>query len=104
MKKLIALAIVVVISNFNGILLSVTGRRMPLYCADACGPKEGFSKPAYQVQLQSGDQYYFGSPNYPDNYNNSQTCSWEFIAPEGFEIQLDIEYFEVRNNNVHCNF
>ncbi|XP_061411371.1 cubilin-like [Lethenteron reissneri] len=35
------------------------------------------------------------SPNYPNNYSNNASCTWEAYAPPGYKIQLYINDFQV---------
>ena len=38
------------------------------------------------------------SPNYPENYPKSVTCSWIITVPIGYQVSLKIHSFEVTKN------
>ena len=43
------------------------------------------------------------SPNYPENYPKSVTCSWIITVPIGYQVSLKIHSFEVINNCIFTN-
>ena len=35
----------------------------------------------------------FASPNYPNNYPNSEDCSWGITVPDGFLVEVEFSHF-----------
>ena len=46
----------------------------------------------------------FASPKWPNSYPSGSRCSWRITAPEGHRIQVVIDSFALRQNDLgHCN-
>ena len=43
------------------------------------------------------------SPNYPEDYVPNKECIWVITVPEGFQVALKFQSFEVPNNHNHNN-
>ena len=38
------------------------------------------------------------SPNFPNNYNADETCSWTIIAPPGYRVQFAIQFLGIEDH------
>ena len=43
------------------------------------------------------------SPNYPEDYVPNKECIWVITVPEGFQVALKFQSFEVHNNHNRNN-
>lgn len=39
------------------------------------------------------------SPNYPDDYQPKKECVWRITVPEGFQVALKFQSFEIENHD-----
>ncbi|KAF7489415.1 Tolloid-like protein 1 [Sarcoptes scabiei] len=45
------------------------------------------------------EQGYLQSPNYPDEYRSNKECVWRITVPEGFQVALKFQSFEIENHD-----
>lgn len=38
------------------------------------------------------------SPNFPNNYNADETCSWTIVAPPGYRVQFAIQFLGIEDH------
>ena len=46
-----------------------------------------------ELTMESGQ---LESPNYPEDYQPNKDCVWRIAVPEGFQVALKFQSFEVR--------
>lgn len=45
------------------------------------------------------EQGYLQSPNYPEEYRSNKECVWRITVPEGFQVALKFQSFEIENHD-----
>lgn len=48
-----------------------------------------------EIRQQSG---VLTSPNFPNNYNAGETCSWTIIVPVGYRVQFAIQFLGIEDH------
>ncbi len=48
---------------------------------------------------ESGGGGQLASPNYPEDYHPNKECVWRIRAPEGFQVALRFQSFEIENHD-----
>lgn len=46
--------------------------------------------------MVTDEQGHLESPNFPDDYLPNKECVWKLTAPEGYQVGLKFNVFEVR--------
>lgn len=49
--------------------------------------------------LRADDSGFLESPNYPLEYLANKECIWKITVPEGFQVALKFQSFEVENHD-----
>ena len=62
----------------------------------------------YPIYLVSGYPYNLASPGYPGSYPSDVDCTWEFIAPPGYQVDIrfwrfNVSQIQIRIHGNQCN-
>jgi len=60
-----------------------------------CTPQPSFCGINTELKQLSG---VLTSPNFPNNYNADETCSWTIVAPPGYRVQFAIQFLGIEDH------
>ena len=83
-------------------VISSGSRMLLVYKTEAEAPQHTGFTATYEavcggdLEMESGQ---LASPNYPEDYHPSKECVWRITVPEGFQVALKFQSFEIENHD-----